>query len=304
MNRWQPVTPRGQARSRGVGDSGPGGRSVEGAWVATGLDTPLISGRPNLVPGRVGIAWAIVISSLTTLSLLAVAMAAQPEALMVSTPGSALGPVAGLADGGGRPAGGLIGDSTAVGRGDAISALPYYRTAQLTPEWLPASVADGAEMHRVGDFAFVDQHGSGITQDDLDGRLTVANFFFTQCTGICPTTRAQMGWVREQFEGDDRLIMLSHSVAPDHDTHEVLGHYAHVHDVADGWHLLTGSEQAVLEVAARDYFVNLTDGSNCRSTTCSTRRTWCCWIHSAGFGVSTTEPRESKCRSWSRMFAC
>jgi protein SCO1/2 len=144
---------------------------------------------------------------------------------------------------------------------DPTSALPYYRSAELTPEWLAASVADDPAMHHIAEFSFVDQYGDGITEADLDGRLTVANFFFTQCTGICPTTRAQMGWVREQFDGDDRLIMLSHSVMPDHDTHDVLHDYAHAHDVADGWHLLSGSEREVLEVAARDYFVNLRDGS-------------------------------------------
>jgi hypothetical protein len=33
------------------------------------------------------------------------------------------------------------------------SDLPFYRTADLTPEWLSADEAGAPNMHRVGDFA-------------------------------------------------------------------------------------------------------------------------------------------------------
>ena len=199
-------------------------------------DLPLVLGRPARRSERGAVLWPVLICSLTVGSLLVVSLLAAGG----SNPGSN-GAIAGEAD---------------------ISDLPFYRSADLTPEWLPASAADAADMHRTSAFSFVDQHGAVVTDEDLTGRLTVANFFFTQCTGICPTTRAQMGWVREQFEGDERLVMLSHSVTPEHDTHQVLHDYAHSHSVPAGWHLLTGTEADVLEVAARDYFVNLRDGAD------------------------------------------
>lgn len=138
------------------------------------------------------------------------------------------------------------------------SDLPYYRTAELTPEWLDDATAFGADMHRVGDFALTNQVGEQIRRADVAGSVYVANFFYTRCTQICPTMRANMGRVAEAL--GDRVVLLSHSVTPDQDSVEVLSSYAATHGIDAGrWHLLTGDPEAVRRLAADSYFVELDD---------------------------------------------
>ncbi len=144
---------------------------------------------------------------------------------------------------------------------DPPETLPFYRSADLTPEWLTAGEAASDGMHRAGAFAFENQHAEVVTEAALVGRIAVVNFFFTQCTGICPTTRANLARLREEFAGEDGLVLASFSVMPEMDSHEVLHTYAEAHDLPVGWHLLTGTESEIRRVASDDYFVNLADGT-------------------------------------------
>src|SRR6476619_6022876 len=66
--------------------------------------------------------------------------------------------------------------------------LPFFRTAAMNPEWLSSADANAPAMHRVAAFRAIDQTGSIITENSLAGRVTVAQFFFTSCGDVCPTT--------------------------------------------------------------------------------------------------------------------
>ncbi len=147
-------------------------------------------------------------------------------------------------------------------RRDGAEALPFYRTLELTPEWIESDAPEYESIHRVGSFALTDQHGSAVTAADLEGGLTVANFFFTMCVEICPPTRGNLERVRAAFQGDERLTLVSHSVMPDVDTADRLDMYAHQHGIdADGWHLLTGDAEQIFALAEQSYLVDLHDGS-------------------------------------------
>jgi protein SCO1 len=140
--------------------------------------------------------------------------------------------------------------------------LPFYRTAELTPEWIDERAQDYTAIHQIGDFTLVDQAGAEITRAELEGRVVVANFFFTQCVEICPTTRGNLQRVRVAFSENEQLLLVSHSVTPDLDTTERLGAYADQFGIdAEGWHLLTGSPEEIVGLAESSYFVNLQDGS-------------------------------------------
>ena len=149
-----------------------------------------------------------------------------------------------------------------VGAADAASArraLPYYTDASLTPRWL-ASPAERASAHRVGDFRLVDARGRAVGRRDVAGRTYVASFFYSECRTLCPDLRAQLARVRDAFEGDSTVRLLSHSVMPEWDNPARLAHYA-VRNGVDGvqWKVLTG-ERSEIERLARDaYFVELAD---------------------------------------------
>ncbi len=133
--------------------------------------------------------------------------------------------------------------------------LPYYRSADLTPEWLRS---DLESIHRIGEFSLIDQNEREVSLSDLTGKIVVANFFFTHCQGICPTLTRNLGEVQQLYDTQPDLLMLSHSVLPESDTPPVLRDYADLHGIdGEQWRLLTGSRTAIEQVARESYLVDL-----------------------------------------------
>jgi protein SCO1/2 len=78
----------------------------------------------------------------------------------------------------------------------------------------------------------------------------VADFFFTSCPTICPIMKTQMLRVYEKYKDDERVVLLSHSIDPEHDTVEVLRDYgARLGIEADRWHLVTGNKEEIYKTA-------------------------------------------------------
>ena len=138
--------------------------------------------------------------------------------------------------------------------------LPYYNSPDLTPEWLPSSTAQRA--HRIEEFALTDQRGHAIIRDSLLGHVTVASFFFTECRDLCPLLRSGLQSVQGEFAGDRRVMIVSHTVRPEHDDTAALARYARLNGVdARTWRLLTGDRPAIERLASKSYFVELADSS-------------------------------------------
>lgn len=133
--------------------------------------------------------------------------------------------------------------------------LPYYCSAEFTPQWLDSRTADTA--YRIPAFSFTDQEGKTITRTQLDGKITVVNFFFTACPGICKKLTTNMAVVQTAFSKDEQVVLLSHSVTPEHDSVPVLQQYAASHGVVAGkWHLLTGPQTVIYKMARSGYFAD------------------------------------------------
>jgi len=138
------------------------------------------------------------------------------------------------------------------------SALPFYRSASLVPEWLSASEAAAPSMHRVGVFALTDQHGEELNSAALRDKITVVQFFFTRCRDVCPITTAQLGRMLQQFPGESALQVLSLSVAPEADSVTALADFARTRRIADPrWHWLTGPRATLERLASESFFVGL-----------------------------------------------
>ena len=132
------------------------------------------------------------------------------------------------------------------------STLPFYNSAEFTPQWIqPGSVSE--DFHRVPTFRLIDQNNNPITEKELDGKITVVNFFFTFCPGICPKLMKSMARVADAFPRD--ILLLSHSVTPDHDTVAKLRRYARQKNItASNWHLLTGERDLIYRLGRTVYF--------------------------------------------------
>lgn len=133
--------------------------------------------------------------------------------------------------------------------------LPVYSPSDLRPELVDSSKQDVDKGHSVGDFSLLDQHGDTITREDLKGKVTVVNFFFTSCQGICPNMNGNIERVADAYSGNEKVQFLSHSVDPSYDTVEVLNKYAERFDhTEEQWHFLTGEKGEIYDLARRSYF--------------------------------------------------
>lgn len=141
-------------------------------------------------------------------------------------------------------------------------ALPVFHPKQLDPRLVDRAVRDTEGEHRISDFRLLDQTGDTITLADAEGRIIVADFFFTTCPTICPKMTAQLARVQEAYRTDDRVVLLSHSVTPEMDSVPVLAAYGELHGAdPERWHLLTGDRLQIYRLARRSYFACLDEGN-------------------------------------------
>jgi protein SCO1/2 len=139
--------------------------------------------------------------------------------------------------------------------------LKVYTPSDVNPELVDSTVQYIRKDHYIADFAFTNQNGKIVTQDDYKGKIYVADFFFTTCPTICPIMTDNMVWLQEKIKNNPKVMLLSHSVTPDIDTPQVLKAYAKEKGVIDSkWNLVTGDQKDIYYIARKSYLaVKTTD---------------------------------------------
>lgn len=141
-------------------------------------------------------------------------------------------------------------------KGSRVDRLPYYSDAKFTPHWIEENAPALDTFHRIPSFNLINQHGERVTEQTFEGKVYVADFFFTTCPGICPKMTENMGIIQSEFLDEDDLLILSHSVTPERDSVPMLQSYAERKDVVSGkWHLVTGPQEEIYLLGRRHYFV-------------------------------------------------
>ena len=74
-------------------------------------------------------------------------------------------------------------------------------------------------------FSFTNQNGKVLTERDIEGKVFVAEFFFTTCKGICPKMNANMRRVFDSYKNDSSFMILSHTCMPETDSVPLLKKY-------------------------------------------------------------------------------
>jgi protein SCO1/2 len=123
-------------------------------------------------------------------------------------------------------------------------------------------------------FSFVNQDGDSLTQQQVNGKIYVADFFFISCPTICPVMKREMIRVFDAYKGDPDLMILSHTIDPEHDTLALLKQYAT--DLgSDGkqWQFLTGNRELIYEMAEKGYYATAMPDSTAPGG----------FVHSGGF---------------------
>lgn len=120
-----------------------------------------------------------------------------------------------------------------------MKPLSYWGPTQVVTDsvtQLVDTIHYQLEMNR-----FTQQNGKAVTSQDLIGKVTVVEFFFTSCPTICPKMTTALKDVHESIQ-DDQFRIVSISIDPKHDTEEVLLKYANKLEVDHNrWWFLTGT---------------------------------------------------------------
>ena len=132
--------------------------------------------------------------------------------------------------------------------------LPIYNPADVNPELVDSSVQYISKYHTIADFSFTNQNGKTITQKDYEGKVYVADFFFTTCGSICPKMTTNLSDVQKAFANNPKVKLLSFTVFPETDNVPVLKAYAKKNQVNDAkWNLVTGNKKEIYTLARKSY---------------------------------------------------
>ena len=108
-------------------------------------------------------------------------------------------------------------------------------------------------ISEVSPFQLTDQEQRPFTADDLEGKVTVIDFFFTQCTGLCPRLSKEMTLLQKRFARLEDFQLVSVSVDPENDTAEKIAQFIELHGIdTKNWDLLTGSKETVRQLMVQD----------------------------------------------------
>jgi protein SCO1 len=112
----------------------------------------------------------------------------------------------------------------------------------------------------VNDFKAVTQDNKPFEKKNLDGKIWVADFIFTNCADVCPPMTANMTKLQKMVVEEEikNVEFVSFSVDPTVDTPEKLTEYAKNFGLKDdNWTFLTGYSQEFIETYARETFKTL-----------------------------------------------
>ncbi|QDH77513.1 SCO family protein [Echinicola soli] len=143
-------------------------------------------------------------------------------------------------------------------------ALPYLGHKQTEEKTVDGKTVTDTIYHTIAPFSFMDQDGTTITNNNLKGKVYVADFFFTSCPTICPIMKTQMLRVYDKFKENADFQILSHSIDPTHDTVAVLKDYSIRLGIEDAstWHFLTGDQEKIFEIGQTSYLATAMEDKN------------------------------------------
>ena len=106
------------------------------------------------------------------------------------------------------------------------------------------------EYYKIDDFQLINQFGDSFSNKQTEGKIYLANFFFTRCPSICPPMRDALSKLAVDFKDHTDFLIVSHSIDPKNDTVTVLKKYADNIDIPfDNWFFLTGDKAEIISLA-------------------------------------------------------
>ena len=106
-------------------------------------------------------------------------------------------------------------------------------------------------------FYFTNQDGKTVDEDDLKGKVTVVEYFFTTCKGICPKMNKSLQKIYGEYKDEPDFLILAHTVQPEKDSVARLKFYADSMKIdTKKWVLVTGRKDSLYKAARSSYLLD------------------------------------------------
>ena len=109
-------------------------------------------------------------------------------------------------------------------------------------------------LGEIPSFELIDNYGEPFTEENIGGKIWVADLIFTTCAGPCPIMSTEMKSVHKAYLENEKIRMVTITVNPDYDSPEVLTEYGKRYN-ADftKWHFLTGVYEKIQNLIANGF---------------------------------------------------
>ena len=136
--------------------------------------------------------------------------------------------------------------------------LPYFGEKEVEMIDVDGEMVTDTIYHVVPEYIFTDQDSNLFTNENVEGKIHVANFFFTSCPAICPAMIEQMRRLQENTSDIEELSFLSHTIDPKRDTIPKLQAYIAERELnTDNWSFLYDSDRDYIhDLAKTGYIIN------------------------------------------------
>ncbi|MDK3161793.1 SCO family protein [Kamptonema cortianum] len=132
----------------------------------------------------------------------------------------------------------------------ALFAFRSWKSFYLT------SKGNLPNLRTVEPFTMTERSGETVSNKDLQGKIWVANFIFTECPGICHNMSAQFAQLQHILRKTRDVRLVTFSIDPHTDTPEVLTEYAKRFQADPRmWLFLTGDLRDVHRLAEKSFLL-------------------------------------------------
>lgn len=112
----------------------------------------------------------------------------------------------------------------------------------------------------VADFQLTDQDGRPFGSADLKGKVWIADFVFTRCSGPCPVLTNNLAGLIDSLGAGFPAHYVSFTVDPEYDTPAVFKEYGlGFHADFSRWHFLSGPRPSISDLSVNSFHMAMGD---------------------------------------------
>ena len=111
--------------------------------------------------------------------------------------------------------------------------------------------------HTLPDFELVNQDGQKVSAKALEGKISVVDFFYTNCPNLCSQMNKSLDSLANEYSPSKIVQFVSITVDPQRDNQQVLKTYSEKYNKpVSKWLFLTGDTATIYPLARTGFLVN------------------------------------------------